>query len=61
MITIHNLEVRFDVEGDDDREAFAKLFNEFVQQWSRQAEEQKQREMQAERERSFSDSNMGGL
>ena len=60
MITIHNLEVRFDVEGDDDREAFAKLFNEFVQQWARQADEQRQRELQAERERSLVDLPMGG-
>ena len=60
MITIHNLEVRFDVEGDDDREAFARLFNEFIQKWSSRAEEQRQREIEATRERSLMDLPAGG-
>ncbi len=44
MITIQNLEIRFDVEGDDDRQAFAKLFNEFIKKWAAQAEEHQARE-----------------
>ena len=59
-ITIQNLEIRFDVEGDDDRRTFAKLFNEFIGKWSSQAEEQRQREIEASRERSLSDSPFGG-
>lgn len=55
MITIHNLEIRFDVEGDDDRKVFAKLFNEFIRKWSTQAEEQRQREVEAARERSLTE------
>ncbi len=51
MITIHNLEIRFDVEGDDDRETFARLFNEFITRWSAGFEEQQQREMDLTRER----------
>lgn len=60
MITIQNLEIRFDVEGDDDRQAFAKLFNEFIGKWSSQAEAQRQREMEAVRERSLSELPYGG-
>ena len=60
MITIQNLDIRFDVEGDEDRQVFAKLFNEFINKWSRQAEEQQQREIEAKRERSLSDSSFGG-
>ncbi|TWT91739.1 putative phage tail protein [Stieleria varia] len=59
MITIHNLEVRFDVEGDDDRQAFAKLFNEFINKWSNLAESQRQREIEAARERSLSEQTYG--
>jgi hypothetical protein len=59
MITIQNLEIRFDVEGDDDRQAFAKLFNEFIKKWSGQAEEHRQREIEASQERSLSDSHLG--
>ena len=59
MITIQNLEIRFDVEGDDDREAFARLFNEFIKRWSSQAEEQRQRESEAMRERSLTDLPVG--
>ena len=59
MITIQNLEIRFDVEGDDDREAFARLFNEFIKRWSSQAEEQRQRESEAMRERSLADLPVG--
>lgn len=60
MITIQNLEIRFDVEGDDDRQAFAKLFNEFIKKWASQAEEHQAREREAARDRSFSDSPNGG-
>ena len=60
MITIHNLEVRIDVEGDDDRETFARLFSEFIQQWSRAEEAEKRRENDAARERSLTDSAFGG-
>ena len=53
MITIHNLEVAFDVEGDSDREAFARLFQECIEAWSMQAEEQRQRDMESIDERSL--------
>ena len=34
MLTIHTLEVRFDVESDDDA-AFSRLFAEHITRWSR--------------------------
>jgi hypothetical protein len=53
MITIHNLEVQFDVEGNEDRQQFVHLFNECIQRWSEEAEEAKLRETQAAKERSL--------
>ncbi|HQX50278.1 MAG TPA: hypothetical protein PLY87_24445 [Planctomycetaceae bacterium] len=51
MITIENLEVRFDVEGDDDRKSFARLFNEFIRNWAAAAEERRLRERQSSQTR----------
>jgi hypothetical protein len=54
MITIHNLEVNFEVEGDD-KQRFALLFKEYIRQWTAEAENQKAREMRLARERSLGD------
>jgi Txe/YoeB family toxin of Txe-Axe toxin-antitoxin module len=40
MVTIQNLEVRFDVEGQGDEKAFADLFNKYINEWSRRHDEQ---------------------
>lgn len=56
MVTIQNLEVRFDVEGDDDRQTFARLFNEFIRRWAAEAEERQKREHELGRERSLGNS-----
>jgi hypothetical protein len=53
MITIQNLEVRFDVEGDDDRDTFARLFNEFIAHWSAEMQGRQKREHELSRERSL--------
>jgi hypothetical protein len=53
MVTINNLEVKFDVEAEDDNAAFAKLFEKYIRQWSNKQEEAKERECWAERERSL--------
>ena len=37
MVTIHNLEVRMDVEGGGDEAAFVKLFNKYIRLWSEEA------------------------
>lgn len=60
MITIHNLEVRFDVEGDDDRETFARMFNECIRKWAAEAEQQQRRELELMHERSLGLDSMGG-
>jgi hypothetical protein len=54
-VTIESLEVRFDVEGEGDEAAFAKLFEKFIRQWSRQEAEAKARRCAAEAERSLGD------
>jgi hypothetical protein len=50
MVTIHNLEIQFDVEGESDEAVFARLFE---QHWRRhqqgeQLQRERDRRMQAE-------------
>ena len=59
MITIHNVEVQFEVEGDD-RQRFGQLFKEYMRQWAAEAEARRQREQRATRERSLGDRQPGG-
>ena len=54
-VTIHNLEVRFDVEGEGDEAVFARLFAEHIRQWKREEEERKSRERRSNAERSLGD------
>ena len=54
MITIQNLEVRFDVEGSDE-EVFARLFQKFIRSWSELDEQRRALECQVERERVLGD------
>lgn len=61
MITIQNLEVQFDVEGDDDREAFARLFREFMRRWAAEAAAERRRELELRRERSLGEVPSGEL
>lgn len=53
MITIHNLEVRFDVEGEGEEAAFARLFEKYINRWSRLEKEAAARRRLFESERSF--------
>lgn len=55
MVTIQNLEVRFDVEGDSDEAAFVRLFEKYIKQWVRKQQEAQARERWASRERSLGD------
>lgn len=55
MVTINNLEVRFDVEGEGDEAAFARLFEKYANKWGRKQQEAKERERRTERERSLGD------
>lgn len=60
-VTIQNLEVRFDIEGDSDEAVFARLFTKYVNQWDRQREEQRTQQRRVESERSLGDRPAGEL
>jgi uncharacterized membrane protein len=51
MLTIHNLEVTFDVAGDDNA-VFARMFAAHIQRWSDDRAQERSRAMDAARERS---------
>lgn len=51
MLTIHNLEVTFDVAGDDNA-VFARMFAAHIQRWSEDREQERRRTADAARERS---------
>ena len=59
MLTIQNLEIHFDVEGDDDA-VFTRMFAAHIRRWSRMQEAERCRQRQLERERSISDDGDGG-
>jgi hypothetical protein len=52
MVTIHNLEVRLDVEGEGDEAVFVKLFEKYIKLWSRRVEEAKSKQKIADEHRS---------
>jgi hypothetical protein len=53
MVTIENLEVRFDVEGESDEAVFARLFERHIRSWHADCEERKTRSKRLEAERSL--------
>jgi len=55
MLTIHNLEVRLDVEGEGDEAVFGKLFDKYIRRWSRAMQEAKVRQRAADAQRSLGD------
>ena len=54
-VTIHHLEVRFQVSGDSDRAVFTRLFERHINAWCRAYEEQCAREKRGAMERGFGD------
>jgi len=54
MLTIHDLQVHFDVAGDDDA-TFSRLFAEYIGRWSQARDMGQARRRQMERERSLGD------
>lgn len=60
MITIQNLEIQVEVEGGDDEQVFAKLFNEYIRRWSKQATRQREQSEADKRSRSLVDSGNRG-
>lgn len=55
MVTIHNLEVSFQVEGEGDEAVFARLFDKYVKRWNRLESEMKEGELRLESERGLVD------
>ncbi|UHH22182.1 putative phage tail protein [Streptomyces malaysiensis] len=53
-MTIHHLEVRFQVDGDDGA-VFTRLFNKHIQAWAKLYEDQYVRAEHTKAERSFGD------
>ncbi len=53
-LIIHNLEVRFQVEGDDGA-VFTRLFNKHIQAWARLYEQECARAQRTENERKIND------
>jgi hypothetical protein len=49
-VTIHNLEVKFQVDGNDGA-VFTRLFNKHIQAWSRLYEQECDRAKRSERDR----------
>ena len=60
MLTIHNLEVRFDVDADDG-DVFSRLFAEHIRQWSRRWEAERCRQEEVAGERALGDRDAGDL
>jgi len=55
MVTINQLDVRFDVEGGDDDATFARLFEKYIRQWSSKQEEARDHQRRGDEERSLGD------
>jgi hypothetical protein len=55
MLTIHDLQVRFDVAGDDDAAVFSRMFADHIRRWSDARDMESGRRREMERERSLGD------
>ena len=53
MVTIHNLEIRLEVEGDSDEVVFSRFFQKYINLWNRLEQEAKARQRLAEQNRSI--------
>jgi len=52
MVTIHNLEVKLEVEGAGDEAVFVTMFEKYIKLWSRHMEEAKRKQKIANEHRS---------
>ncbi len=55
MLTIHNLEVRMDVQGGSDEAAFVRLFNKYIKLWSEEYARRQQQSRHVAEARSLGD------
>jgi hypothetical protein len=60
MLTIHDLEVHFDVAGDDDAAVFGRMFADHIRRWSQAQEMARCRRREVEHERSLGDGDAPG-
>jgi hypothetical protein len=58
MLTIHDLEVRFDVAGDDEA-VFSRMFADHIRRWCQAQDAEQSRRREMERERSLGDRDAG--
>ena len=59
MLTIHDLQVHFDVAGDDDAAVFSRMFADHISRWGQAREMDRRRRREMERERSLGDREAG--
>jgi hypothetical protein len=59
-VTIHNLEVRFDVPAGSDEEVFARLFERHIKAWQRLYGEAERYRGMSECDRMIEDLDQGG-
>ncbi len=55
MLTIHDLQVHFDVAGDDDAAVFSRMFADHIRRWGQAVDMEQARRHEMERERSLGD------
>lgn len=55
MLTIHNLEVRLEVEGEGDEAVFTRYFDKYIRKWARLTEDAKASAREACEQRSLGD------
>jgi hypothetical protein len=60
VVTIHHLEIRFDVAAEGDEARFAELFERHIRSWNRLREEAEVRRKRSEGDRSLGDRPTGG-
>lgn len=55
MVTIQNLEVQFDVQGTDDEKMLKQMFNQCIEEWSRQRDDQRRQRKAMHTDRQLGD------
>jgi hypothetical protein len=55
MLTIHDLQVQFNVAGDEDAAVFGRMFADHISRWGQAQETESCRRREMERERSLGD------
>jgi hypothetical protein len=58
MLTINDLQIHFDVDGEGDAAVFGRMFADHIGRWSQAKEAERCRHRDMERERSLGDRDM---